>query len=626
MYKIGYVDLSSETVIIKDIPEEMLRRFLGGRGLAAYLLYNHVDKGVNPISPDNVMVVSAGIASGHFATAYGRTHITGKSPLTGHYGDSNIGGDFSPELKYAGFQHLVIKGKAKRPTYLWVHNGQIELKDASHLWGLDTFETQTKICEDLEDPDVKVLCIGPAGERLVRFACVRTRLKRAAGRTGQGCVMGSKQLKAIAVRGTNGVKAQYPDKLIDITRKQYDYARRTKIFQIMTKWGLLWPWVVNRERGFVRSRNHQIIGFPEGLGTMEVDVFVDKFQEKMFACHGCAMHCEHRWKIKEGPHAGLEGEGPEWYIMSGFGAGLANPYWDVALAAEEACNRVGIDVWTFGNNVAWLMELWQRGIIDSSHTYGYNLAWGDRETITTLPDKIANREGLGAIIADGPDEAIKRLRKPEAAHYYYRCGKNLDLEGPLIQQRATPLGNLTSNRGNDHLRGICNMEHMNLPPAVLENIFGRPINPDPLAWDTKAWMATWTQFLYAVADSVGVCKFWTKFAAPDWYGFDEMVEVVNAVTGWDMTKDELMKVGERIWNIERMFNARDGLGREGDLPSPLAAIPIIGGRLDGVSLEPDKYSHMLDEYYDLHGWDWEGRPLPETLEQLGLEKEPSKVL
>ena len=626
MSQIAYIDLTTKKVSTKDIPEQIHRMFLGGRGLAAYLLYNHVEKGINPMSPQNALIVSSGTLSGYFATAYGRTHITGKSPLTGVYGDSNIGGDFSPELKYAGFQHLVIKGKADKPTYLWIHDGQIEIKDASGLWGFDTFETQSRIWEELEDPDVKILCIGQAGERLVRFACVRSWLKRAAGRTGLGCLMGSKQLKAIAVRGTKGLPAKDPGKLLEVSKRQLDYGRKTKIFQIMAKWGLLWPWVVNRERGFVRSRNHQIIGFPEGLGTMEVDVFLDKYQERMFACHGCAMHCQHRWEIKEGHFAGLKGEGPEWFIMAGLGALVGNPYWDVALAAEEACNKYGLDVWTYANNVAWLMELWQRGIIDSNNTYGLNLEWGNRETLAKLPALIARREGLGAIIADGPDEAVKRLRKPEAALYYHRCGKGLDLEAPLTQQRATPLGCLTSNRGNDHLRGICNMEHMNLPPAVLENIFGRPINPDPLAWDTKAWMATWTQYLYAVVDALGLCKFWTKFAAPDLWGFDEPLEVLNAVTGWDMSKDELFEVGERIWNTERLFNAREGIGREGDLPSPISTVPIRGGRLDGVSLEPDKYSKMLDEYYELHGWDWEGRPTSDTLKLLNLDKEPSHIL
>ena len=183
MNQIAEIDLSHKKVTIKDIPQEISRMFLGGRGLAAYLLYNHTGKGINPMSPENALILSAGILSGYFATAYARTHVTGKSPLTGVYGDSNIGGDFSPELKYAGFQHLVIKGKAERPTYLWIHDGEIEFRDASNLSGLDTFETQTRIQEELGDPEVKIVCIGPAGERLVRYACIMSWLKRAAGRT-----------------------------------------------------------------------------------------------------------------------------------------------------------------------------------------------------------------------------------------------------------------------------------------------------------------------------------------------------------------------------------------------------------------------------------------------------------
>src|SRR3972149_2539247 len=304
MTQIGYVNLSTKEISKKEIPEEMLRKFLGGRGLSAYLLYNHVPQGIDPLSPENVVIFSAGFLSGQFATAYGRCHVTGKSPDTGIYGDSNMGGSIAAELKYAGFQHLVVKGKSEKPVYIYVHNGEIEIRDARHLWGLDTYETQLRIFEELKDPEVKVACIGPAGEKLVRFANVRHWMKRSAGRTGQGCNMGAKNLKALAGRGAQGLPVKHPERLLELTKAQYEFARKTKIFQITSRWSNLFAWVVNNEQEGIAAYNHQKNFYPEGHGHIDVDIFLNDYSEKMLACHGCAMHCQHRFKIKSGPYYG----------------------------------------------------------------------------------------------------------------------------------------------------------------------------------------------------------------------------------------------------------------------------------------------------------------------------------
>ena len=229
MNQVAYVDLSKGEVTLRDIPDELLRSYLGGRGLNAYLLYNHLPQGADPLSPDNVLVFGAGILTGHLGISTSRWHVSGKSPETGIYGDSNCGGFWGAELKQAGFQHLVIKGKAETPTYLWIHDGEIEIRDASFLWGKDTFETQELIIDELGDPNVQIVCAGPAGEKLVRFACVRHGLKRAAGRTGMGCIMGSKMLKAIAVRGTQGLEVKYPNQMLAVFSKQLKQVTSTKM-------------------------------------------------------------------------------------------------------------------------------------------------------------------------------------------------------------------------------------------------------------------------------------------------------------------------------------------------------------------------------------------------------------
>lgn len=626
MNQIGYVDLGSKKVSVKEIPEELLQQYLGGRGLNAYLLYNHVKKGTDPLSPENALIFGAGLLSGHFANAYSRFHVTGKSPETGIYGDSNMGGSIAAELKYAGFQHLVIKGKADKPTYLWVHDGEIEFRDASHLWGVDTYETQLKISEELNEPEAKIACIGQAGEKLVRFANVRHLMKRSAGRMGMGCIMGSKRLKAIAVKGSQGLIAKSPEKLLELTKKQYDYARRTKIFQIVSRWCNLFVWPVWHERESISVRNHQASYFPESYGKIDVDIFLDNYSEKMLACHSCPMHCQHRFHIKSGPFAGLKGEGPEWILWNLYCSHIGNTRLDVALAALDLANKYGIDYMTYGLYLAWLMELWQRGIINEKDTGGLNLEWGNPEAIIQIIHQVANREGLGNVISDGSEEAIKRIGRG-CERYLYRCGKGLTLEPSNWRiLRATPLGNMTSNRGNDHLRGIVNLEFMNLPAEVMEKIFWRPVDPNPHTWETKAWMATWSQYLYTISDATGLCRFWTKFMAPDFWGFEEPCEVINAVTGWGISREELMEIGERIWNIERLFNVREGLGRKSDMPPPLLFEPIKEGARKGLRLEPEKWERLLDEYYELHGWDKEGRPSQQTLQRLNLDKEPSHIL
>ncbi len=623
--KVGYIDLSTKKVSTKEIPEEILRKYLGGRGLAAYLLYNHVGKGADPFGPENAIIMSSGFLSGQFTPAYGRFHVTGKSPDTGIYGDSNIGGSLGSELKYAGFQHLVITGKAEKPAYIYVHDGEIRLRDASKLWGLDTYQTQIHLWDELKDPEFSIACIGPGGEKLVRFACVRHGMKRAAGRTGQGCLMGAKNLKAVAIRGTQGLPVAHPQELMEITRNQVNFVRGTKIFQIASRWSNLFAWVVANESERVSVRNHQANFFPEGYGGIDVDIFLDKYSEKMLACQGCAMHCQHRFKIKEGPFAGTVGEGPEWSAQNSLGSRIGNTRWDVSLAILEKCNKYGLDMGTFSGYVSWLMECWQRGLITEKDTAGLNLEWGSLDVVK-LVEQVANKEGLGAKISEGVQQAIKNMG-PETDKYFHRCGKGLTHESAEYRVlRATPLGCVTANKGNDHLRGMVNIEFMNLPPGVLENIFGRYVNPDPYAWDTKAWMATWMQHLCTISDATGLCKFWTKWFAPDLFGFEEPCKVINAITGWDMNTQELMDVAERIWNIERMFNARDGLGRKGDWPGDVFFTPIKEGARKGMALDRDKWDKLLDEYYEIHGWDKEGRPTPQTLKRLGLDNEPSHIL
>ncbi|MGD9076455.1 MAG: aldehyde ferredoxin oxidoreductase N-terminal domain-containing protein, partial [Desulfobacteraceae bacterium] len=278
MSQVAYVDLSKREFSCRHIPEELLRLYLGGRGLNAYLLFNHLRPGTDPLSPDNVLIFGSGMLNGHLDVSNGRWHVTGKSPETGINGDSNAGGFWGAELKQAGFQHLVIKGKASMPTYLWIHDGEIEFRDASFLWGRDTHETQELIMDELGDPHVQIACIGQAGEQLVRFACVRHGIKRAAGRTGMGCIMGCKMLKAIAVRGTLGLTAKNPNALLQFAASHYKKLISTKQYPIFSRYGTLVIFAMTNEMGLLGAYNHQYNHFEVAEGELEAEIFDERYK------------------------------------------------------------------------------------------------------------------------------------------------------------------------------------------------------------------------------------------------------------------------------------------------------------------------------------------------------------
>jgi aldehyde:ferredoxin oxidoreductase len=625
MEQLAIVDLSAENVACKGIPENVMRMYLGGEGLNTYLLYNHLPPGVDPLSPDNVLIFGAGLVSGYDVSS-SRFTVTAKSVEgEGGFGTSNSGGFWASELKFAGFQHLVIKGKASRPTYLWIHDGEIEFRDATFLWGRDTYECQELIQDDLGDPHVQVAMIGQAGENLVRFANVRHGLKRAAGRTGMGCVMGSKLLKAIAVRGKKGLKATNPAQLLEIFSNHYRQLISTKIYPVISRYGTLTIFCVQNQSGMISVRNNQYNYFEEAEGRLEDEIFEEQYKTKTLACFACPLRCSHRYRIKTGPYAGVWGEGPEFYMMAGFGPAVGNADWDCILAANTLINRYGLDVGSTSGYIAWLMELWQRGIINEKDTGGLILEWGNKEAILTLIHQMAKNEGLGGMVGQKASKAGKEIGKGADRYLYIQRGMMHESPQNARASRATALGEATATRGSDHLKGRCALEFFGMPAEVLATIYGRPIASDFRSWDGKPWMAVWTQHFTTIADSLGYCKFATIYPGSTHnLGYKQFCETINAITGWDVTVEELMETGERIWNLERMFIQREtGILREGDIPPSVYFQPQPLEPLKGEKLDRDEYERALDEYYEIRGWTEEGVPTKETLARLGLDREPS---
>jgi aldehyde:ferredoxin oxidoreductase len=626
--QVAFINLSNREVITQPIPEELLRLYLGGAGLNAYLLYNHLPGGADPLSPDNVLIFGAGLMTGYPDVSTSRFNVTAKSPETGGYGTSNCGGFWGPELKQAGFQHLVIKGKASQPTYLWIDDGEIEFRDASFLWGRDTYETQQLIMDDLGNPHVQIVTIGQAGENLVRFACVRHGLKRAAGRTGMGCVMGSKLLKAIVVKGTKGIKVAHPEQMLKVFSNHYRQVTSTKNYPVFSCYGTLFLFAVHNEGGHLTAYNHQYNGFEPAEGKLEAEIFEEGYKTKSLACFACPLHCIHRYRIKSGSYQGIWGEGPEYYTMGGFGSVIGNADWDLVLAANDLVNRYGLDVGSTSGYIAWLMELWQRGIIDQKNTGGLVLEWGNKEATLELIRQIAMNEGFGGMIGQEASQSSEVIGRGSGRYLYTNRGLMHESVINAKATRGTALAEATTNRGYDHLRGRCAPEFMGLSTEALEKIYGQPVASDFRSWEGKAWMAIWTQHFLTIADALGYCKFATPFLGTIHnLAYLEFSEAVNAAIGLDLSVEELMQIGERIWNLERMLNIREtGLGREGDRPPTFYYQPNKLEPLKGERLNPEEYGRALDEYYQIRGWSHQGVPTEETLARLKLADEPSHRL
>ncbi len=624
--KVAYVNLATGKTVTKSIPKRVRQLYLGGRGINMYFLYNHVKPEVDPLSRENVLLIGAGLLCGIPALGSGRCDIAARSPLTGGVGDSNIGGFFAPELRFAGFDHLVISGKAEKPVYLWINDGSIEIRDASHLWGKDTFEAQDMIRDDNADEDFKCLVIGVAGENLVRFANVRTGMKNSAGRTGMGCVMGSKNLKAIAARGTMDVEFSHPDELLDYCKEMNDMIMKTRWARAQSKWGTLIIYSNTNTTGLIRTRNFQLNRLEEGEALEPENM--DKYTIGMSGCYGCVVHCRHRYVLREGSHAPIFAEGPEYTSLGAFGTMVDCKNMETVLVANHMVNKYGLDTLETGGLIAWAMELYEKGIIDEKDTAGLKLEWGNEEALFELITQIAHRKRFGNLLAGGFKTAIAKIGK--GSEYYAIQIKGMS--NLHSDERPTPslaLGIATSTRGADHLRSRPAIDLYGLPEELLQEIYGGPVSSDYTSYDGKSRMVLWQERLYAVTDSIGVCKFQTVFCAVHAPKWEEFAKLIQLTTGMEFTKAQLMEVGERIYTIERMFNLREGFSRKDDAlperyfkePTPIG-LPIVKKK----KIDKDRFERMLDEYYALHGWDENGFPKKETLERLGLDEEPSYMV
>ncbi len=612
--KILKVNLSEKKIEKQPLCEELRIKFIGGRGISTKILYDENKAEIDPFDPGNRIIFGVGPLAGTLVPGSGRFNVTTKSPL-GFLGDSSSGGHWASELKYAGFDHIVIWGKATRPVYLCIQDGDVEIEDAEHLWGMDTWETQTTIREEVDDEEVQVACIGQAGENLVRMANVRTGLKHAAGRTGTGAVMGSKNLKAIAVRGTGGVKIADPEGFMECVKKARERVEDLK-YTLGAKspcggtYGVLW---FTHSDASMQATKHQQSGYWEETEKLDPKIFHEKYKVKMRGCFACPVNCTPFYIVKDGPYKGLSGEGPEYEHFASFGSSPANADLLKALKASQLSDRFGLDCDSAGRIISFAMELYERGII-SEKDVGFPLEWGDGGAVIRLIEMISKREGFGNILAEGEVRAAKKIGK--AAEKYVLTMKNLEQHEPLRSVVGHALAQSVSTRGSDHLRSAYHAERDMNPKEAKE--FG--FNPDPLSYEGKAAGVIFYEHNAALADMLGFCKFFSPWLSVHFLDADLMAKLFSTATGINVDSGTLLKAAERAYNVERAFIVREGARRKDDYP-PWREFeePYKYGPHKGCVLNKKKYDVMLDEYYTLHGWDVKtGVPIKTKLKELDL--------
>ncbi|NIM44457.1 MAG: aldehyde ferredoxin oxidoreductase [Nitrososphaeria archaeon] len=609
------VNLTTGKTSKEPLDKELARSYLGGRGINSKILYDELEVGIDPLGPDNVLIFGTGPVTGTLVPGSGKWTVTAKSPLTGGLGDSCAGGHFGPELKYAGFDHIIVKGRSEKPVWLWIDDGDVELRNADDLWGCDTWKTQRIIKEKLGDSEVKVVTIGPAGENLVKIACIIHGLKRAAGRCGLGAVMGSKNLKAIAVRGTNGVKVAEPDKLEEVVKEANRRLKAdTMWYKLFSVYGTTALVETFNEIGGLTVKNFQESGTYEDYMKISGETFVNEYSIKNLACFGCPLHCSHYYMVPSGPFECV-GEGPEYVTLSSLGCKCLNSNLPSILYMNTLCNKLGLDTTGVGNTIAWVMECYERGIIRKEDVDGLSLEWGNYEVMIEMIERIAKKEGFGTILGEGSWGAAKRIGKGSEKWSMSIKGQDYG----VTETRAFKgwaLGYATSTRGADHLRTLPIAE-WTFTPEQSEKVFGTDKAADRFSSEGKGYLVAWHENIRAVSNSMNICQFITRTSLlfPE-----DLAMLLSPVIGIDMDSKEIMTIGERIINVEKLINIREGITREHDiLPHRVLYEPIKKGPSKGRLISPEEFNRMLDDYYNARSWDTNtGLPTKDKLKELGI--------
>ncbi len=599
--KIAWVDLSKGEVKVKEVEPEWALKYVGGRGWGARIVWDHVPPDADPLGPENVLVIAAGPLTGLLVPGAGKVSFSAISPETGYYGDSNSGGFFGPELKHAGFDAIAVSGASEKPVYLWVEDGSVEIRDASSYWGMGGLEVQEAIRRDLGDSSIKVASIGPAGENKVSIACVNCDWRNA-GRTGMGAVMGSKRLKAVAVRGSLDLPVADPETLYEEAKEAFKYVAEHDFARVLRKYGLAWYIDWSNEHGCLPVKNFRFTTY-ELKDQLNAEAMLDRVVTTSTACPRCPMSCGKFSYLKSGPHAGVAIDGPEYETIAMIGTNCCLPSIEDVVYANWLCDNYGLDTISTGNIVAFAIECYEKGIIGPEDTGGLELKYGDPECVFKLIEMIAKREGIGDILARGVRYAARKFGK--GAEKFAMEVKGL--EQSAYDVRAAPamgLAYATADIGAHHNRAW----------AITYDIEkGR----DKYTRDKAEWVI-YLQHVRPLFDCLGCCRLqWVETGL----SLEYYAKAFTAATGVKTSVDELLKASERVYNLTRAISIRRGLsGAEDRLPDRAFEEPVPNGVVKGFKLDKDRFSELLRTYYELRGWDPEtGMPTRAKLEELGLK-------
>lgn len=608
--KILRINLSNRDVKVMDTPKEVVAKYVGGRGFNARTLYSEVGPNVHPLSPGNKFMIASGPVAGTAFPIGARLNVSAKSPQTGLLGDSNVGGHFAAEMKYAGYDQIIIEGKSDKAIYIYVSDDGVEFRDAEGLKGLTVAKAYNEIRRELRDWRAQVALIGPAAEKLVKFSGVFFNVYRPAARTGLGAVLASKNVKAVVVRGEGCIEVANPKKFEEFvegledsiySHQQY-WPRRvmgtSRILLTANKLGFL---PVNHFQSSVAQYSYRVSG--ERLAL--------EYNVKNRSCFSCVVPCSRFYVVKYGDYAGCFGEGPEYEALAAMTVRIGNDDLDAALKLVSLTNDLGMDVISVSEVISWCMELFERGML-SKEEVGLSLEWGDVKSVMRLVEMIAYREGFGNVLAEGVAQAAEIIGRGKELAFHVKGLEMIQADPRGL--KGYGLGFAVASRGADHLRSEPFIELLD-DPKVGAEVFGEPEATLRLGVRGKGKLVAYYENWCALVDSLEVCK--NVAENMEVLPPGRIAELIKVVTGLELTEAEVIKVGERIVNLERAYLVREGVRRRDDrLPKRFLEEPIKEGPSKGHTIELDT---MLDEYYTARGWDLtEGIPTAEKLTELEL--------
>jgi aldehyde:ferredoxin oxidoreductase len=618
--KILHVNLSAGEITVETPDEAFYRTYVGGSAMGLYYLFKHTPRGADPLGPENTLTFALSATTGFAVSGQSRCTTVAKSPITGGAGDAQAGGFWPAELKFAGFDAIVLYGRAPSPVYLWIHDGQAELRPADHLWGKQTADAEALIKDELGDNKIEVAEIGPAGEKQVRFAAVMNMANRAWGRTGMGAVMGSKNLKAIAVRGKMRPTAAEPERIKEYGRLGASQMKVDTGMIDFGKYGTAATVMSNNSVGGLPTRNWSS-GYMATAEQIDGVTLYDTILKERDTCYACSVRCKRvvEAEYKDKGILPVYG-GAEYENLATLGAYCGVDDLHAVSYANQLCNAYGVDAIAAGATIAFAMDCFERGIIGEAET-GMPLRFGDAEAMVAMLERTLNREGFGDVLAEGSAQAAAKIGRGAEERVNAVKGAELPAHMPHVKRSlgliyaVNPFG--ADHQSSEHDPGYMPQSDERSLQRLAAIGLTNPQKPKAMN-EAKVEFALKTQYTYSAADTMDLCQF---VFGPSWQLFDvaDMAAVHQAATGWATGVDDVQEIGRRRLNMLRAFNAREGIAREKDtLPKRMFAEPLEGGRSNGIALDRAELETALDQYYAMAGWDEQGIPTRATLESCGV--------